>query len=74
VKTNELLNVLNHFPPQSEWDGGDVVTTPDGDRYSLQEASKHMVSGESTIAPAKLPAAEPQAGAAQAQEPPQPEV
>lgn len=35
MKVSELLNILNHFPPRSEYLGGDLVQGQDGTIYSI---------------------------------------
>ena len=37
MKAHELVNVLNHLDPQSEWDGGDLLTTPIGTVVSISK-------------------------------------
>lgn len=49
MKAHELINVLNHVDPLSEWDGGDTLTTPEGVQYSIAESSKTMRPGESRL-------------------------
>lgn len=51
MKAHVLLNVLNHVDGQSEWDGGDILTLPDGTRVSIQESAKTMQPGQSLLRP-----------------------
>jgi hypothetical protein len=51
MKAHVLINVLNHIDPQSNWDGGDLLTTPEGAIYSISESAKTMRPGESQMMP-----------------------
>jgi hypothetical protein len=51
MKAHVLLNVLNHVDGQSEWDGGDLLTLPDGTLVSIQESAKTMQPGQSLLRP-----------------------
>jgi hypothetical protein len=51
LKAHELINVLNHCDPQSEWDGGDILTAPDGVKISIMESAKTMTPGHSALMP-----------------------
>ena len=47
MKAHELLNILNHIPPDAEWDGGDIIeiTASDGmsgRTISISESVKTM--------------------------------
>lgn len=51
MKASVLLNVLNHVPGDSEWDGGDRITLPDGMVVSIAESAKTMTPGQSQLKP-----------------------
>jgi hypothetical protein len=51
MKASVLLNVLNHVPGDSEWDGGDLLKLPDGPVVSISESAKTMQPGESRLMP-----------------------
>jgi hypothetical protein len=53
VKAHVLLNVLNHVPGDSEWDGCDTLTLPDGREISIVESAKTMRPGESCLKEAR---------------------
>lgn len=53
MKAHELLNVLNHFHPHAEWNGGDVLQTPDGKQYSLSGGIKSHRQGRTVHVPVK---------------------
>jgi hypothetical protein len=59
MKAHILLNVLNHVSGDAEWDGGDVLTLPDGIQISIAESAKTMIPGESRLVEAKMPEDDP---------------
>ena len=50
MKASVLLNVLNHVPGDSECEG-DLISTPDGQMYSISESAKTMQPGQSRLMP-----------------------
>jgi len=67
MKASVLLNVLNHVPGDSEWDGGDLLKLPDGPVVSISESAKTMQPGQSKL----LPPVEPGTAATDNVAPPQ---
>ena len=67
MKASVLLNVLNHVPGDSEWDGGDLLKLPDGPVVSISESAKTMQPGQSKL----LPPVEPGTAMADNVAPPQ---